>query len=208
MARIYNYMFYGCKALTTMEYDSNCKLTAVGNYTFYGCKAFVDGDDIIPTSVTTIGERAFSGCTNLETITIPGKVTSIGQYGFADCTALASVTSLAVTPPSIKENCFSTDTYNNATLNVSNTPAYGQAVGWKKFLNVNATGAPTAISDVVADAPKIAVNNGNITVEGDRTIMVYSMSGALVGEGHDVPVTPGLYIVKVDGRSYKIQVKH
>ena len=132
---IYNYLFYGCTALTTMEYDANCKLTGVGQYAFYGCKSIVDGSGFIPASSTAIGERSFYGCTKLERVTIPAKVTSIGQYGFANCLNLTSVTSLANTPPSINENTFSADTYTNATLNVNNLNAYSQAVGWKNFLN-------------------------------------------------------------------------
>ena len=147
--RLYNYLFYGCTALTTMEYDSQFKGTGLGNYAFYGCKSIVDGDGFIPASVTSVGERAFSGCSKLESITIPSKVTSIGQYGFADCTSLSSVTSQASTPPTIKDNCFSSETYENAILNVKNTTAYSQAVGWKKFLNIVMNG--NAKGDVNGD---------------------------------------------------------
>jgi hypothetical protein len=200
--RIGNYLFYNCTALTTMVYDSQCKPTAVGNYTFYGCKSIVDGDSIIPATVTSIGERAFYGCLNLKTITIPDKVTSIGQYGFAGCTELARVTSLATIPPTINENCFSTDTYNNATLIAYNASAYAKAVGWKLFLNVDDAGVQTEMTD----APKATVFDGAIRAEG-HNIKVYNISGSLVGEGSEVPVNPGLYIVLMNGKSFKVFVK-
>ena len=204
--RFYNYLFYNCTALTTMEYDNKFKPTAVGNYTFYGCKSIVDGDGIIPATVTSIGERAFYGCSKLETITIPNKVTSIGQYCFSGCTELMRVTSMPTTPPTIKENCFNTDTYNNATLNVLNANAYGQAVGWKLFQNVGDAGVVTEIADVESDAAKTTVSNGTIRTEG-HNMKVYNMSGSLVGEGCEVAVSPGLYIVQTEGRSFKVVVK-
>jgi hypothetical protein len=203
-----NYYGYSPFAnITTIETANLGNLVkSVQGYLFYGCKSIVDGDGIIPSSVTSIGERAFSGCAKLKTITIPNKVKSIGQYGFANCTELVRVTSLATTPPSIYANCFSENTYNNATLIVHNANAYGQAVGWKLFQNVEESGVVTEITDVQTDAPEITVFNGIIHAEG-LDMKVFNMSGYLIGEGSEVPVTPGLYIVKVGGKSFKVQIK-
>lgn len=193
--------------ITTIETANLGNLVkSVQGYLFYGCKSIVDGDGIIPSTVTSIGERAFFGCAKLKTITIPNKVKSIGQYGFANCTELVRITSLATTPPSINANCFSEDTYNNASLIVHNAYAYGQAVGWKLFQNVDESGVVTEITDVQTDAPKITVFNGIIHAEG-LDMKVYNMSGYLIGEGSEVSVAPGLYIVKVGEKSFKVQIK-
>lgn len=95
---------------------------------------------IIPDGVTTIYSDAFKGCTNLTEVTLPRSTTTIKSGVFSGCTALTNVTCFAPTPPSLYDNnVFSTETYNNATLNVpsSSYSAYQAADGWKLFNNVN-----------------------------------------------------------------------
>ena len=201
---IQSYLFYGCPEFTTLEYNSKCAPTSIGDWTFSGCKSLVDGTSIIPTSVKTIGSRAFYNCAKLENITIPRNVTSIGDYGFAECPKLMNIVCMALTPPSINTNCFSTDTYNNATLDVGNVIAYSKATGWKEFLKYISV---VPVSDAVSDSPKITATNGRINVNGGKNVVVYNMSGSPVGSGHEVNVPSGIYIVVVDGKSQKVMVR-
>ena len=84
------YMFYGCKELTTFEYNANCKPTAIENYVFAGgCKGLTNFD--IPATVTTIGAGAFKDCEKLENIVIKPSVTNISNYAFNGCTSMTGV---------------------------------------------------------------------------------------------------------------------
>jgi hypothetical protein len=74
------------------------------------------GDIVIPESVTysaaiclvrSIGDEAFTGCSGLTSVTIPSSVKFIGNQAFSDCSSLGSVTSLAQTPPEMKDDSFS-----------------------------------------------------------------------------------------------------
>ena len=84
---IQSYLFYGCKEFSTLEYNADCKPTAIEKYAFAGgCKGLTSID--IPATVTTIGVGAFKDCEKLENIVIKPAVTSIGNYAFNGCTSM------------------------------------------------------------------------------------------------------------------------
>jgi len=85
---IYNYLFYDCTALEEMEYNSNCKPTAVGEYAFFGCKALTWDALALPLSVKTIKNNAFENCTGFTTIVIKPNITSIQNNAFNGCTSI------------------------------------------------------------------------------------------------------------------------
>ena len=85
---IYNYLFYDCTALEGMEYNSNCKPTAVGEYAFFGCKALTWDALALPLSVKTIKNNAFENCTGFTTIVIKPNITSIQNNAFNGCTSI------------------------------------------------------------------------------------------------------------------------
>ena len=66
------------------------------------------------------------------------------------------------------------------------------------------TADTAGIDDAIGDAPT-ARGNGRITIVGEYdTVSVYSISGAMTGlEG----LTPGIYIVDIDGRASKVLVR-
>ena len=88
---IQSYLFYGCKSLSTFQYNSNCKPTAIESYAFANCNRGLTSYDI-PETVTSIGTGAFKGCEKLAYIVIKPAVGSIGNYAFNGCTSLTGVT--------------------------------------------------------------------------------------------------------------------
>ena len=71
-----------------MEYNSNCKPTAVGKYAFYDCKALTWDALALPESVKTIENNAFENCTAFTTIVIKPNITSIQNFAFNGCISI------------------------------------------------------------------------------------------------------------------------
>ena len=87
--------FYGCTALTAIDWGSSVKTVMKG--AFYGCSALVVVD--LPPTVEFIGDYAFAADTSLRRVTIPGNLTYLGAYAFSGCTALHYVEFLGDTAP-------------------------------------------------------------------------------------------------------------
>lgn len=149
--------FGGCKNLKTVKLPDY--LSAIGPCSFSGCSklAYVN----IPQTVVSIGYTAFSDCSELKSIIIPNSVTSIGDYVFDSCSKLTSILigssvnsigeevfdycssldtiiCLAINPPSIRNNTFTSYIYNHALLFVpaKSFETYHTVNHWKNFLNI------------------------------------------------------------------------
>ena len=123
-----NTLIAGCK--TTVIPNT---VTSIGKYAFSGCSSLTSVT--IPNSITAIVDGAFSGCGSLTSLTIPNSVTSIGYYVFEVCSSLTSVTSLAQTPPFMRDNAF---TNCDIPLYVpkGTRDAYLAASPWNKFKEI------------------------------------------------------------------------
>ena len=134
--------------------------------------------------MTSIGERAFGSCRSLKKITIPESVTSIGEQAFSGCTSLNSVTSMCTTPPQIKSNTFSQDTYNTATLIVpiGCKANYWLHPYWENFKNIKEVDV-TSVKNILNNS---ANNNG----------VVYDLQGVRVSSnsGEMNQLSKGVYI--------------
>ena len=82
-----NYVFYGCSSLTNVTISNS--VTCIGQCAFIGCGGLTSVS--IPNSVTSIGGSAFSGCSSLTNVTIPNSVASIGGSAFMECSGLTSI---------------------------------------------------------------------------------------------------------------------
>ena len=85
------YLLYGCKSMTTLEYNSNCAPTVVGSYAFCGCKLLTWDNISLPLSIETIEDGAFKNCESIRSIVIKPAVKSIGNYVFNGCTKITGV---------------------------------------------------------------------------------------------------------------------
>lgn len=129
-------IFYYCTQLHSVYLPTS--LTYIDMRSFEGCTNLYR--IVIPEGVATIYSDAFKGCTNLNEVTLPRSTTTIKSGAFSGCTALTSLTCFAPTPPSLyNNNVFSSEAYNNATLNVPNAAksAYQAADGWNLFSHIN-----------------------------------------------------------------------
>lgn len=122
--------FLGCRALTSINIPKNLK--AIGDKTF-SSSGLTSVE--LPEGLTTIGQYGFFGC-KLSSVTIPSTIESIGNFAF-DNDNINFIICKAVTPPSIEDYTFYSQTYKRASIFVpaESLDRYKAAPGWNKFAN-------------------------------------------------------------------------
>ena len=171
--------------------------------------------------VKEIGNSAFYGCVNVTEVSIPSSMESIGEYAFGGCLALTTVTSSIGEPFAISSNVFDSEVEAVATLNVpkGTKKAYGETAGWKEFLTIKEVGSSTGIEDIAGENVTIQSGGGALNINGvkDGTrVIVYSMTGAMIGSGNvaggTVTIPTGLRrgdiaIVRIGDKSVKVMMQ-
>ena len=126
--------FAECEKITTVNISKGC--TTLGKYLFRDCTSIKTVNIAADSQLATIGEDAFRNCEALISIDLPASLTTIEKQAFKDCSALATISSAATKPPTISENSFDDNTYNNAMLVVPNEATYRAAEHWSNFMNI------------------------------------------------------------------------
>ena len=196
-----NTLITGCK--TTIIPNS---VTKIGQGAFRNCSSLTS--ITIPNSVKIIEQTAFYNCSGLTNVTIPNSVTSIGNYAFYNCSGLTEIICENSIPATVESTTF----YNiTATLYVpvGAREAYASATGWNHFTNIIEDDVKTGVESILAEDVNVSVENGNIVINGvdNANIEVYSTNGQCVYNvtATTIPVSSkGLYIVKVDNKSFKV----
>ncbi len=80
--------FYGCTALTALQWEEGVQNVTLGSYSFAGAGLT---SAVLPAGVLSVGNNAFDGCAQLASVTLPATLTEIGLSAFRGC-ALTSVT--------------------------------------------------------------------------------------------------------------------
>ena len=165
----------------------------------------------IPDNVTAINSRTFAYCSSLASLTIGNSVTNIGEYAFYDCYALTSLTSLNPIPPICGNNVFYGVHTQHIPLYVpqESVPQYQTTDTWMNFQNIIGKDFSGVEETLGHNEVNVSIENGNIVIGGTKNapIEVYSTSGQCVysGTATSIPVsTKGLYVVKVNGKSFKV----
>lgn len=104
-----------------------------------------------------------------------------------------------------------TDEDGKKVLVSTNNEKYQDELGWVVIAKVTEGGTvPTAITDLTADPSsngklRVRIVDGRLYVDGAATFEVYTASGAQVSATS--ALTPGIYVVKANGKSGKVLVK-
>lgn len=92
---------------------------------------------------------------------------------------------------------------NTITKNTTEEP-YRDKVGWVALATYKEGGsAPTAIEAVRSIKPRVV--NGRVYVDGATSFSIYSITGTPLAS--DTVLSPGIYVIKANGKSIKILVK-
>ena len=138
----------------------------------------------------------------------------ISAGSFRDCSSLDTVVVKATTPPTGTE--FSAATYAKAQLVVPDNALalYQAADGWKEFQHI-VTESATLIENVSKDecANSLRLNANGFTLASGKPmqVRVYRIDGslyysALMQPQQSVSLSPGMYIIKVDGKVVKVKI--
>ena len=203
---IKNMAFQNCSGLTSIIIPNS--VTELGSYAFFNCSnlAFVN----IPNNITRISDSTFSGCSGLTSIIIPSSVSDITSSAFNDCNNIIEVISQNVVPPLSYDIIFKNiPTTAILYVPIGSKDAYANATGWKNFTNIIEDDVKTGVESTLADDVNVSVENGNIVIGGaeNANVEVYNVNGQCVYSGNatSIPVvTKGLYIVKVNNKSFKV----
>ena len=173
----------------------------------------------IPNSVISIGESAFGNVEKLTIVTLGNSVTSIRKDAFKGCGNIKKIECKATKVPTIEnEDQFSEDVYAKADLFVpiGYEDNYKYAYAWSEFHNIKGKEF-SGIENVSLTSFSVAVDVNNIIVCDamiGSQVSIYSVNGQLVALKTIVdnktiitPPTKGVYIVVVDGKSFKVMVK-
>ncbi|MDE6226104.1 MAG: leucine-rich repeat domain-containing protein [Muribaculaceae bacterium] len=185
------FAFRGCKGITSMTIPES--VTEIGRFAFKECTNLTSVN--ISKDVTIIGKGAFNSCASLKTLYLPAALTQIDELAFGDCNELASIYYPAYKPIVCNSNIFSDDTYNSATLYLSED---GELLvtniePWNKFADIKSYD-PAGIDEISADF------DANLPYE------VYNLNGIKVGNSIK-GLSSGIFIVRQGKTVKKISVK-
>ncbi len=161
--------------------------TTIYDNEFYGCtnlQSVKTGD-----GVTSFGKYAFSGCAGIEEFVSGKSVETIGEEAFSDCTGLKQFYSYAAVPPTCGNQALDDINKWECTLFVpeSSIESYKAASQWKDFFFI--------------------VNSESLGIDEEQGAMeVYDLNGVRRGNSL-VGLSPGLYIVRQNGKTKKCMVK-
>lgn len=140
-------------------------------------------------------------------------VTRIDYAAFAGCTSLNEIICESATPPTAYSfSFFNVPTTATLYVPIGSRDAYTNATGWNYFTNILEDDTKTSVESTLADNDvNVSVENGNIIVYGadNAKVEVYNVNGQCIynGTATTIPISAkGLYIVKVNGKSFKVML--
>jgi hypothetical protein len=118
--------------ITSSFFSSN--VTQIGNGAFANCNIISQVE--IPLTVTQIGGWAFDNCDSLKQVILPENITSIDDCAFRYDDSLKTVFCLALTPPTIYNETFTSASIAKLVVFPSAVSAYRNAEYWQNFTNI------------------------------------------------------------------------
>lgn len=202
--------FAGCKSISSVTMPR--AIQQLGDAAFMDCSGLT-GKITFPESLVDLGKGAFFGCSGIESVEIPASVQEIKAATFAKCTGLTSVVLHSEEPLSVDATAFAGVDCKNVDLYVpeGSERKYEEHSVWKKF---NIKGFITGINSTATTGEvALSVEGGILTLSNlptASTVELFNVGGQCIsslttsGEASFALSTPGVYVVSVNGKSYKV----
>ncbi len=209
--------FYNCLTLKSVLFQ-NSHDTIISNDAFSYCTSLQSFT--IPNTVKSIGNAAFYNCRSLSSVTIPASVSAIGDMAFASCLNLKTIYAypeIPVTLPS--EKVFNRVDKDSCRLFIPNQSLdlYKSAQIWKDFFRVESIvtlvkrienpGELIIYPNPATDILNINANEGLVLIYDSKGRLTLSHSLKNSNSINISSLTPGFYVVNVNGARYKVLKK-
>jgi hypothetical protein len=209
-----NSSFSNCWELKSVTFP-NSQDTIIGEYAFSGgCKL---SSFTIPNSVKTIKKGAFSSSCNLSSVTIPANVTKMEDAIFSNCQKLSKIYAYPKVPvklPTYKVFEYVDKSVCTLYVPVGSLELYKTSDVWQDFLKMegvfpvsvekNKSSLVTVWPNPAKDALYIAGATGVVSIYNSNGRLVKSQSLEDNGRIAISSLTSGMYVLVVDGKSFKI----
>ncbi len=158
--------FFQCRHITSVDLSN---ITEIRSNAFGECDRLAEVT--LSASLKSIGANAFSSCKELKTIVFPSTLSSIGAGAFFE-SGLRDITSEATVPPTAKDDTWSPEIYESATVTVptKSVNAYKSAAGWKEFTQF----AYTEVFDITVSANA----GGRVLLNGSQVASLELVKGS------------------------------
>ena len=179
----------------------------------------IDGEFGIPLKKIEFGGycTTIARCLSMETLILGQNIETVDPSLIEEQDSLSAIYIKTSTPPQLI-NDFENKVYLYTKLYVpiGSKSTYQNAEGWKNFWTIEETSdftGETSISDVQVPRPEVVITSDGITIKESEgaAISVYSIEGKLLYtitgyKGENIPLRPGIYIIKVNGNSCKVKI--
>ena len=179
----------------------------------------IDGEFGIPLKKIEFGGycTTIARCLSMETLILGQNIETVDPSLIEEQDSLSAIYIKTSTPPQLI-NGFENKVYLYTKLYVpiGSKSTYQNAEGWKNFWTIEETSdftGETSISDVQVPRPEVVITSDGITIKESEgaAISVYSIEGKLLYtitgyKGENIPLRPGIYIIKVNGNSCKVKI--
>jgi len=212
-----SHAFYRCISLKSVLFQ-NSRDTLISNDAFSYCNSLQSF--IIPNKVKRIGNAAFYNCCSLSSITIPASVSIIENMAFASCLNLKMIYAYPEIPVALpSEKVFNRVDKDSCRLFVPNQSLdlYKSAQVWKDFIRVESI--VTSVKNIenpdeliiypnpATDILNINANEGLVLIYDSKGRLTLSHSLKNSNSININSLTPGFYVVNVNGARYKVLKK-
>ena len=203
-----------CQSLLTL----GSSIRKIGGWAFFG-NSNLSFLKFHTKKIDEIGTSAFQH-TSIRTLYLPEETGMLGKNAFADIPTLREIYCPCAVPP-VNKNAFGGLTRNDIPvyIPVGTLEAYSKAPGWDYFTNFvelaefpGQSGIEDAVADG-ADAVRVYAEGGRLRITGvepGTRYTVYTVDGAMISSGiAEAPAAlpaGAVYVVKVDGKGYKVKI--
>ncbi len=206
--------FDGCSSLTEIVIPDGVEI--IPDFAFNNCISVQKL--VLGKAVSDIGKQAFFNCASVAEILFPEEVKEVKGYAFLGCSSLVRIACLGIAPAAVEETIFSEEVYKNIPLRIpteEHKAAYQEAEVWSRFTSIVVDKSLVTVQEieqpqvvrVYSDGENCVVYNESI---GAVCFEIIDLSGFCLYKGsanegvNKVALPNGFYVIKVDGKSYKI----